>query len=140
MPIAQAVAADDRVCAADLRETWRLLSQPDRVEGFRLLPRGEAEELFFSVSAPDQAAIVLGVPREERRSWVRLLAPDDAADVIQSAPVAARDQLLAFAFDHLCPPNQMGSANHTPHPESNSRRCPAPRYQNTSIQSAMDAV
>src|SRR5258705_13907913 len=96
MPMPQAVATDDRPSAADLREAWRVLSQPERLEGFRLLPRGEAEELFFSLSASDQAAVVLGVPEDERRSWVRLLAPDDAADVIQAAPVAARESLLAL--------------------------------------------
>jgi magnesium transporter len=96
MPMAQATAPQDRVSGEDLREVWRVLSPRDRSEGFVLLPRGEAEELFFSLSAADQAAIVLALPGEERRSWVRLLAPDDAADLIQAAPPSARMHLLGL--------------------------------------------
>jgi magnesium transporter len=96
MPTSDAAARDERLCCDDLREVWRVLSQRDRVEGFLLLPRAEAEELFFSLSAADQAAIVLGLPEGERRSWVRLLAPDDAADLIQAAPAPERGALLAL--------------------------------------------
>jgi magnesium transporter len=34
------------------------------------------------------------MPDEERRSWLRTLAPDDAADLIQGAPKAERPSLL----------------------------------------------
>ena len=95
MPTTQALARDERVSAAELREAWPILSSRDRIEGFLLLPRGEAEELFFSLSAADQAAIVLGLPEDERRSWVRLLPPDDAADAIQAMP-GCREQFLAL--------------------------------------------
>ena len=57
MPTRDAAARDEALCCDDLRETWRLLSQRDRVEGFLLLPRAEAEELFFSLSAADQAKL-----------------------------------------------------------------------------------
>ena len=96
MPTTEAVAREERVSAEDLREAWRVLSPRDRVEGFLLLPRAEAEEVFFSLSAADQAAIVLTLPDGERRSWMRLLAPDDAADLVQAAPPAAREPLLAL--------------------------------------------
>ncbi len=96
MLTSEAVARDDRLCGDDLLEAWRVLSMRDRVEGFLLLPREEAEELFFSLSAADQAAIVLGLPQGERRSWVRLLAPDDAADLVQAAPASEREALLAL--------------------------------------------
>src|SRR6185369_8888052 len=99
MPTRDAAARDEALCCDDLRETWRLLSQRDRVEGFLLLPRAEAEELFFSLSAADQAGIVLGLPEGERRSWLRLLAPDDAADVIQAAPKSAREPFLMLLDD-----------------------------------------
>src|SRR6185369_2274569 len=47
-------------------------------------------------------AIILGVPEDEQRSWFRLLAPDDAADVVQAAPAMAREQLLALLDDPTC--------------------------------------
>ena len=36
------------------------------------------------------------MPAREQRSWMRLLPPDDAADVIQAAPTEKRDALLAL--------------------------------------------
>jgi magnesium transporter len=39
---------------------------------------------------------VLGVPAREQRSWLRSLPPDDAADLIQSAPLEKREALLAL--------------------------------------------
>ena len=94
MGMAEPVEREDRLSGEELREAWRILSPRDRVEGFELLPRAEAEELFFSLSAADQAAVVLGLPEGERRSWLRLLAPDDAADAIQAAPASAREPFL----------------------------------------------
>jgi magnesium transporter len=38
--------------------------------------------------------VVLSMPDEERRAWLRTLAPDDAADLIQHAPQAQRKSLL----------------------------------------------
>src|SRR6266700_1186779 len=80
----------------EIREVWPLLSRPDRSEAFALLPRDEAEEFFFGMNARDQAAVILGVPNREQRSWMRLLAPDDAADVVQEAPADKRESLLAL--------------------------------------------
>ncbi len=80
----------------EIREVWPLLAHGDRIQGFLLLPRDEAEDFFFSVSARDQADLVCGMPGREQRSWVRLLPPDDAADLIQAAPTEKRDGLLAL--------------------------------------------
>jgi magnesium transporter len=80
----------------EIRDVWPLLAHGDRVQGFLLLPRDEAEDFFFSVSARDQADLVCGMPGREQRSWVRLLPPDDAADLIQAAPTEKRDALLAL--------------------------------------------
>ncbi len=80
----------------EIRDVWPLLAHGDRIEGFLLLPRDEAEDFFFGLSARDQADLVCGMPGREQRSWVRLLPPDDAADLVQAAPTEKRDQLLAL--------------------------------------------
>jgi len=80
----------------EIREVWPLLAHADRIQGFLLLPRDEAEDFFFSVSARDQADLVCGMPAREQRSWMRLLPPDDAADLIQAAPTEKREALLAL--------------------------------------------
>jgi magnesium transporter len=47
----------------------------------------------------DQAELILSTSAHERRSWMRLMPPDDAADVIQEAPEEERDNLLALLDD-----------------------------------------
>jgi len=43
----------------------------------------------------DPVDLVLSMPEEERRTWLRALAPDDAADLIQDAPRKECCSLLA---------------------------------------------
>jgi magnesium transporter len=80
----------------DLREAWDLLDVEDRLGGFRSLERTEAEDFFLSLRSRDQAELLLELPSPERRSWLRLLAPDDAADVVQEAPREEWPDLLAL--------------------------------------------
>src|SRR5688572_26945141 len=83
-----------RIDAAELQEAWTLLPRDDRVEGFRLLPPDEAEEFFLDLPAADQYELIIGFRPGERRLWLRLLPPDDAADVIQAADEDERVALL----------------------------------------------
>ena len=84
----------------ELRELGPLLSTADRLEALKDLPRDLAEEYFFSLNASDQLQLVLGLPAAERRSWMRLLEPDDAADLIQATTnIRDRDALLALIDD-----------------------------------------
>jgi magnesium transporter len=46
------------------------------------------------MSARHPIELVLALPDEERRSWLRSLAPDDAADLIQGAPKPERPSLI----------------------------------------------
>jgi magnesium transporter len=87
---------DDELTAADLREIWSILSLNERVQGFRVLPRDEAENLLFSLTNADLTSLVLALKPGERRHWVRLLPPDDVADLIQAAPAEEREGLLGL--------------------------------------------
>ena len=73
-----------------------MLSEAERVEGFESLQRNDAESFFLQLNVHDRAGLVLALPPAERRLWMRLLAPDDAADLIQEAPANARAELLAL--------------------------------------------
>ena len=42
------------------------------------------------------AILLLRLPEDQRRVWIRLLAPDDAADLLQEAGPDHRDELLAL--------------------------------------------
>ena len=72
-----------QISAEELREAWRLLTPAERLESFGFLPRGEAEEFFLELRPSDQLQVVLDAPPALQRTWMRLLAPDDAADVLQ---------------------------------------------------------
>jgi magnesium transporter len=98
-PDVQMQESDETFVVSELQDAWHILSTEERVEGFRLLPRGDAEELFFTLSARDQYELIMGLPVGERRSWLRLLPPDDAADVIQEAPEEERGGLMALLDD-----------------------------------------
>ena len=87
---------DDELTAADLREIWSILSLDERVQGFRVLPREEAETLLFSLTDSDLTNLVLALKPSDRRYWVRLLPPDDIADLIQAAPGDDKDALLGL--------------------------------------------
>jgi magnesium transporter len=79
---------------AELYDAWPVLSQPERVEGFEYLRRDDAESFFLQLNLRERTRLVLGLPPNERRLWMRLLAPDDAADLIQEAPANQRTALL----------------------------------------------
>ncbi len=81
----------------DLLETWRILTPDDRLEGFLDLPRSDAEDFFLDLSARDEYDLIHLMPAGQKRSWMRLLPPDDAADVVQEATEPhEREELLAL--------------------------------------------
>jgi magnesium transporter len=82
--------------AEDLREAWSLASSEDRIHGFVQLPPDEAQAFFLTLSAREQAELVLGIGVNARRLWLRLLAPDDLADVVQQVEPEERAGLLAL--------------------------------------------
>ncbi|MGE5186595.1 MAG: magnesium transporter [Acidobacteriota bacterium] len=94
---APAAGEDDEVLSVDdLRDAWPLLDLEERGDGLRVMPREDAEEFFISLSPKDQADLLVDFRPGQRRQWMRLLEPDDAADVIQSAPEDDRAKLLAL--------------------------------------------
>ena len=89
----------ERVDVDDMRAAWLVLSGPERREGFALLNHQQAEELFLSLPTPEQADLLRSLLPHERRLWLRLLAPDDAADVIQDVDPELRPAMLALLDD-----------------------------------------
>lgn len=89
----------DRLSRGDLLEAWSVLSHAERREGLLLLSRDDQEELFLRLPTRDQAELLAKMSSVERRSWIRFLAPDDAADVLQVADAALRENLLAQLDD-----------------------------------------
>ena len=90
---------DDSLSVEELRDAWPLLDLDERGDGLRVLPREEAEEFFIQLPPMDQQQLILHFRPGQRRQWMRLLEPDDAADVIQAAPEDQRATLLALLDD-----------------------------------------
>jgi len=91
--------AEKSLALAELYETWPVLSRRDRVEGFKLLQRDDAEDFFLHLSAQDKSQLTLALAPGERKVWMRLLAPEEAVDVIQQAPGEEREGLLSLLDD-----------------------------------------
>ncbi len=89
-------AAQERLEREELQEVWNMLSASERLEGFRFLSQDAAEELFFSLSSRDQAELILTLPAEERRIWLRSLPPDDVADLVQQISTNEQENLLSL--------------------------------------------
>jgi len=96
MSLRREAESESGLAADDLRESWRLLAPDDRLDAFISLPRHEAEDFFLEISARDQFDMVCAIAPEQRRSWMRLLPPDDAADLVQEASGERREALLAL--------------------------------------------
>lgn len=82
-----------------LRTRWPRLSIPDRIQQFSGLDTGDKAEFFLELNAHDQSDVLLLLPADERHVWMRLLAPDDAADLIQEADPKRHDELLSLLDD-----------------------------------------
>ena len=83
----------------ELYEAWPVLSIRERVEGFKLLQQDDAENFFLHLSARDKGQVTLALLPGERKLWMRLLAPDEALDVLQQAPGEEREGLLSLLDD-----------------------------------------
>ncbi|MCU0233325.1 MAG: magnesium transporter [Thermoanaerobaculales bacterium] len=123
--------------AQDLREIWPVLDAGERTQGFSLLEREEAVDFFQSLSAFSQAQIVEGLHGSERRLWLRSLAPDDAADLLQELDPELRTELL----DELDPPTRHEVAALMAYAQDDAGGLMSPRYARIrSEQTADEAI
>lgn len=77
-----------------LRDSWSSFSIEEKIKAFCALTHGEADPFFLSLNSQDQAELILSLQESQRRLWLRLLPPDDMADLIQVVPVHLRPQIL----------------------------------------------
>ena len=79
-----------------LWDRWSYLSHAERLKQFREMHTGEKANFFLDLSPHDQVFLLFGLPEEQTHVWLRILPPDDAADLIQEAGPEWRDKLLAL--------------------------------------------
>jgi len=83
-----------QTAADNLLEKWPRLRKSERLRAFTELQREFMDDFFLGLDAKAQAELVLALPLAERRLIVRLLAPDDAADLIQESPRREHENLM----------------------------------------------
>jgi magnesium transporter len=84
----------EKLSPEELHEAWPALSDEERQQGFVLLSPEEAEEFVSHLSARDAVELISQFPKDAQRRWLRLLPPDDIADIIQEAPEEKRGAIL----------------------------------------------
>jgi magnesium transporter len=89
----------DLTPADELLDQWHHIRKSQRVQAFQALPRQYMDDFFLGLDAHAQAELLLTIPDEERRLFVRLLPPDDAADVVQESPENERERLMRHMDD-----------------------------------------
>ena len=80
----------------ELRDAWPVLDAEERLEGFHLMTRDECEDFFLEQTTRGQAMILRGVSPREKRGLLRLMPPDDIADVLQEFAPEERAELMAL--------------------------------------------
>ncbi|NOT78697.1 MAG: magnesium transporter [Bacteriovoracaceae bacterium] len=87
---------NDDLSLENLLDNWQTLTPSKREEVFAILGRIDQEELFINLSSDYQAELFEDFPHAEKRSWIRLLAPDDIADLIQNLNEDAQTEALRY--------------------------------------------
>ena len=94
---------------AELRDAWPLLDLEEKARASGCSRRAEAEDFFLGLDALAQAELLAGLPARRAPIWMRLLPPDDAADLLQEVPPEQRGACLAL-LDERAPQGGRGAA------------------------------
>jgi len=85
---------DERLSLEELHEIWQILSFDERLEAFLLLERGVADTFFLELTTSAQIQLLTSMRAGEQRQWLRVLPPDDAADLLQNLVEPERTLML----------------------------------------------
>jgi magnesium transporter len=81
---------------AELLDAWPQLDHDAQLRGFRELNREDAEAFVPALPAREAAELLQAMPLSERKTWMRLLAPDDVADILQECEADQRAELMSL--------------------------------------------
>ena len=81
---------------SDLLNRWPSFSVDERHEQFWTLSRLDSEEFFINLNHHYQAELIGQMNDLQKRFWLRILATDDVADVIQEFESEEQQTLLDY--------------------------------------------
>src|SRR5271165_2798747 len=85
--------------ADKLLDQWPFLHKNERVDRFESLPPEQKDNFFLHLDAKSQSELVRALPEGVRRLYIRLLVPDDTADLIEESPRRDLKYLLELLDD-----------------------------------------
>lgn len=87
---------NDDFSLENLLANWQVLTHSQRMDVFVVLGRVDQEELFINLACDYQAEIFDKLKSNEKRTFIRLLAPDDIADLVQMLEEEEQKEALHF--------------------------------------------
>ena len=92
-----AIREEDNLSPSELRDIWPILLHDDRVAGFSMMARPDAEDFFLELHGIDQAELLLGLALEPASGrGCACSRPTTPPTCVQEAPLPERDRLLAL--------------------------------------------
>jgi magnesium transporter len=93
------ISYSERMTSEDMAvlAEWADLCQAERIAVLGGLPQRQAADFFLGLSTHGQLELLLAMSDKDRRAWLRLLPPDDLADLLQAA--GSSRQLLASGLN-----------------------------------------
>ncbi len=85
---------------SQLHSAWTEYSVQERMASFKSLPLADAQEFFRQLSTLLQCEVISNLPEGEQTVWMRLLDPDDAADLLQDTHEEHKERLLSLLDDN----------------------------------------
>jgi magnesium transporter len=82
-----------------LADLWSSLSAEERDNYLEVLPRDQLSALFIELDTHDQKQLLISVPISTKKKWVKILDPDDLADILREVSDEDKEEMLSFLSD-----------------------------------------
>ena len=83
-----------------LAEIWSSLEDAEKESYLEKLPRDQLSVLFLELDTFDQKQLLKIVPQATRKKWIKILEPDDLADLLREVSDEEREESLSYLGDN----------------------------------------
>lgn len=99
----EALASNESSSGIDiyrLAEIWSSLEESEKESYLEKLPRDQLSALFLELDTFDQKQLLRSVPLSTRKKWIKILEPDDLADLLREVGDDEREETLSYLGDN----------------------------------------
>lgn len=83
-----------------LAEIWSSLEESEKESYLETLPRDQLSVLFLELDTFDQKQLLKSVPLSTRKKWIKILEPDDLADLLREVSESEKEESLSYLGDN----------------------------------------